>query len=255
MKPYSTASLGLLPLLLAALLTSCGQARSSSAPLILAPVSLQGVLDEQADHWAAAGHPRPVISYGGTPSIARQVQEGAPADLFLSADARWMEVLRARGLVRPDTVAIVATNSLVIVTQAEVPGPSDLSPAIALARGRIAVADPTSVPAGRYAKAALTTLAIWKEVEPRLIPAENVRAALALVERGAVPLGLVYATDARASARVRIVGTIPATTHPPIIYPIAQLTRSSSGEAAGFRRFLLNSEARRVFVRHGFGAP
>ena len=125
----------------------------------------------------------------------------------------------------------------------------------ALGRGRLALADPAAVPAGRYAKAALTALGVWTGVAARVAPAENVRAAMALVERGATPLGIVYATDARASKAVRVVGIFPASTHPPIRYPVALLTASRHREAAGFRAFLLSKQGRAIFTRHGFSAP
>ena len=114
---------------------------------------------------------------------------------------------------------------------------------------------PASVPAGKYAKAALTALGVWSSVATKVAPAENVRAAMALVERGAAPLGIVYATDARASKSVRIVGTFPATSHPPIRYPVALLKASRHKDAAGFRAFLLSKQGRTIFARHGFSAP
>ncbi len=246
------------PLLLfaLALFSSCGQPRADGAPLVLAASSLQGALDEEADAWTAAGHARPVLSYGGTPAIARQIEEGAPADLFVSADTAWMDELAVRGLLRPDSRAVLATNTLVVVAAGAGPDRVGGDAVAGLAGdGRVAVADTDSVPAGRYAKAALIRLGAWPAIRPRLVPAENVRAALALVERGAAPLGIVYATDARASAKVRVVGVFPADSHPPIVYPIARIARSASTEAEGFRRFLLSAKGQAVLARHGFGRP
>ncbi|MGB3804495.1 MAG: molybdate ABC transporter substrate-binding protein, partial [Sphingopyxis granuli] len=125
----------------------------------------------------------------------------------------------------------------------------------ALGGGRLALADPDAVPAGKYAKAALTALGVWRGVAGRLAPAENVRAAMALVEHGAAPLGIVYATDARASKRVRVVGVFPASSHPPIRYPVALLKASRHPDAMGFRNFLASREGRAIFARYGFSAP
>ena len=243
-------------LMLAGLLVSCSRPEAATPPLVLAAASLQGALDEAADRWAAAGHPRPVLSYAGTPAIARQIEAGAPADLFVSADAEWMEELAARGLIRADSRAVMATNALVLVAGPGITAPAsnDLG-AVLNGNERVAIADPDSVPAGRYAKASLNALGLWGAVEPRLIPTENVRAALALVERGAVPLGIVYATDARASARVRVVSRIPARTHPPIVYPLALMTASRNADAEPFLQFLLDREGQAILARHGFGPP
>lgn len=243
--------------LLAALLASFGSdARAQQrAPLVLAAVSLQESLTEAGAAWAARGHPRPVISFAASPALARQVAAGARADLFLSADEAWMDDLDRRGLLAAGTRAAFLGNRLVIVEPARTaarPLPAKLPVARLLAQGAIAVADPDTVPAGRYAKAALTRLGAWRSVEPRLVRGESVRAALAFVERGAARYGIVYATDARASRRVRAVRMLPAASHPPIRYPIARLAGSTSPEAEGFRRFLLSREGKAIFARHGF---
>lgn len=243
-----------LQLLLLALLSSAAGAKP---PIVLAAASLQESLTAAADSWAAHGHDRPVISFAASSALARQIEAGAPADLFISADEQWMDHLAARRLIRPGTRADLLTNRLVLVVPATSPLHLTIRRAFPLARalggGRLAIADPDAVPAGRYAKAALTALGVWPSVPAKIAPAENVRAALALVERGEVPLGIVYATDARASAKVRVLGIFPATSHPPIRYPLALLTTATSAEAEPFRRFLLSATGRAIFARFGFG--
>ncbi|MFZ5726670.1 MAG: molybdate ABC transporter substrate-binding protein [Pseudomonadota bacterium] len=228
-------------------------------PVVLAAASLQESLTEAADVWAARGHSRPILSFAASSALARQVIAGAPADLFLSADEPWMDAVAKAGRLRAGTRATLFGNRLVLIAPAR--SRVRLSPARgfplarALGSGRLAMADPDAVPAGRYAKAALTHLGVWRSVAGRLAPAENVRAALVLVERGAAPLGIVYATDARASKAVRILGTFPGASHPPIRYPVAVLKASRHRDAAAFRAFLLSTQGRAIFTRHGFSAP
>ena len=228
-------------------------------PVVLAAASLQESLTDAANTWAAKGHAKPVLSFAASSALARQVIAGAPADLFLSADEEWMDAVAKAGLLRPGTRTTLLGNRLVLIARAS--SQVRLTPARgfplakALGTGRLALADPDAVPAGKYAKAALTALGVWGGVAAKVAPAENVRAAMALVERGAAPLGIVYATDARASKTVRIVGTFPAGSHPPIRYPVALLKASRNKDAAGFRAFLLSKQGRTIFARHGFSAP
>jgi molybdate transport system substrate-binding protein len=224
-------------------------------PLVLAAASLQDAFEAAADAWARRGHPRPVLAFAASSALARQVRSGAPADLFASADQEWMDVLARAGRLVPGTRADVAGNRLVVIAAAG--NATRLTVATlgsVLAAGPVAMADPASVPAGRYARAALTRLGAWPRVRSRMVRAENVRAALALVERGAAPYGIVYATDARASRRVRIAGVFPASSHPPIRYPIARLRGAGAG-AEGFRRFLLSRDGLAILARHGFTQP
>ncbi|MHA4835305.1 molybdate ABC transporter substrate-binding protein [Sphingopyxis sp. MSC1_008] len=245
--------------LLVALLFAPTAFAQERGPVVLAAASLQESLTEAADVWAAKGHAKPVISFAASSALARQVMAGAPADLFLSADEEWMDAVAKAGLLRAGTRTTLLGNRLVLIAPAS--SKVRLTPArgFALARalgsGRLALADPDAVPAGKYAKAALTHLGVWASVAAKVAPAENVRAAMALVERGAAPLGIVYATDARASKAVRVVGTFPASSHPPIRYPVALLKASRSRDAAGFRAFLLSKRGRAIFARHGFSAP
>jgi molybdate transport system substrate-binding protein len=225
--------------------------------VVLAAASLQESLSAAADRWAAKGHPRPVISFAASSALARQVEAGAPADLFIAADERWMDYLAQRRLIRPSTRISFLTNNLVLVA----PAMSRLRLAIgprfpldrALGQGRLAMADPNAVPAGKYGREALIRLGVWASVERRVAGAENVRAALALVTRGEAPLGVVYATDARAASGLRVVGTFPAWSHAPISYPIATLAASRNPEAELFRRFILSPEGKAVFRHFGFG--
>lgn len=228
-------------------------------PLVLAAASLQESMNAAADAWAGMGHPRPVLSFAASSALARQAQAGAEADLFASADEEWMDVLEKAGALRPGTRATFLGNRLVLVAPAGTRGQVALRPGVDLARllgadGRLAMADPAAVPAGKYGQAALERLGAWRGVAGRVARAENVRAALALVERGVAPYGIVYATDARASRQVRVAGIFPAASHPPIRYPVALLRRSSSSDAEPFRRFLLSARGRAIFARYGFSA-
>ncbi|MFD1786642.1 molybdate ABC transporter substrate-binding protein [Sphingomonas floccifaciens] len=223
-------------------------------PMVLAAASLQESMTAAADRWVRMGHPRPVISFAASSALARQAMAGAPADLFVSADEAWMDTLAARRLVRAGTRADFLGNRLVLVARAPVAvrlGRGGNLMAV-LGRGRLAMADPASVPAGKYGQAALTRLGDWAAVKDRIARAENVRAALALVERGAAPLGVVYATDARAAKGVRVVAVFPAASHPPIRYPLAVLQRSRHPDAMGFRAYLLSTAGRAVFAGYGF---
>lgn len=226
------------------------QAQRRDGPLVLAAASLQESMNAAADAWARKGHARPVLSFAASSVLARQAAAGARADLFVSADQEWMDFLEQRAMLAPRTRVPFLGNRLVLVARSEVP--VERRPLAAMLRGRIAIADPASVPAGRYAEAALRKLKLWDAAAPQLVRAENVRAALALVERGAAPYGIVYATDARASARVRVAGVFQQSSHPPIVYPLARLKSSPHPEAEGFRRFLLSSEGREIFTRYGF---
>lgn len=245
----------LLSLVLASIATAPAVARDRG-PVVLAAASLQEAMTEAAGAWAARGHPRPVVSFAASSALARQIASGAPADLFISADEAWMDEIAGKGLIAPGTRVPFLANQLVLIAPAGQPVKLAIRPGFPLARalgeGRLAMADPASVPAGRYGKAALTRLGVWASVEGRVVRAENVRAALLLVERGETPLGVVYATDARASAKVRVVGVFPAASHPPITYPIARLKTSTDPEAEAFRRFLLSPTGRAIFARHGF---
>ena len=229
---------------------------SAAPPLVLAAASLQESLSAAADAWAARHHPRPVLSFASSPALAKQVEAGAPADIFISADEPWMDDVARHNLVRPGTRVSFLANTLVLVAPGPLAKRVPIRPGFPLARllgnGKLAMGEVNSVPAGKYGKEALMKLGVWDAVAPHVAGADNVRSALALVERGEAPYGIVYATDAYASKRVRIVGTFPETSHAPITYPIAVLAASTSADAEGFRRFLISGAGKAIFKRYGF---
>ena len=236
------------------MLPACSQPQPRG-PVVLAASSMQEALEEIAQVWEADGHSAPVLSFAGTSALARQIEGGAPADVFVSADGEWMDELERSALIRPGTRADIAGNSLVLVGDPEHWRDAfwDGRALAAMSAGaRIAVADTRAVPAGRYARTALESMGEWDAVEPRLVPAENVRAALALVERGQAELGIVYATDARASRKVVTLGAFAALPAEPIRYPAAVLAASTHPDAEAFIRFLRSDEARDILAAHGF---
>ncbi|WP_230480806.1 molybdate ABC transporter substrate-binding protein [Sphingomonas sp. Leaf21] len=239
--------------LLGALCLTAPVAAQNRAPLVLAAASLQESMTAAADAWAKKGHARPVISFAASSALARQVQAGGKADLFASAGEEWMDVLQKEGLLADRTRSAFLGNRLVVIAPVGQGGQvTTRSLGKTLSAGPLAMADTESVPAGKYGKAALEKLGAWAMVAPHVVRAENVRAALALVERGAAPYGIVYETDARASRQVHVVGLFPAASHPPITYPLARLKASTNAEAEGFRRFLLSGEGKAIFRRYGF---
>lgn len=234
------------------------------APLtVFAAASLKESLDAAAKAWEAAGHGPVRVSYAASSALARQIEQGAPADVFFSADLDWMDALQAKGLVDTGTRRELLGNTLVLVAPARA-GPEavrvelekgvDLRPLLG-PRGRLAMALTASVPAGKYGKAAFEHLGVWDALAPRVAEAENVRAALLLVSRGEAPLGVVYGSDARADPGVRVVATFPAGSHPPIVYPVAALEQARHADAAAFVRWLGGEDAAAIFRRHGFTAP
>lgn len=236
-----------------------GRSEPSAAPVVLAAASLQESLESAAKVWTDRGHTAPVLSFAASSALARQVEAGAPADLFISADEEWMDTLAAKGLIRRESRETLLGNSLVLI--APVSSTISLEPApgfplaSALGAGKLALADPAGVPAGRYARQALQKLGVWDQVAGQVVAGDNVRAALALVARGEAPLGIVYATDAAAEPKVRVVATFPAASHVPITYPVAVLNASRSPEAEALRAFLLSPDAQGVFRRYGFTMP
>jgi len=250
----------MLPIVLLAGCLGRDQAAGSAAhePLVFAAASLRTALDE-----VEAGCRRSMdagfrASYAATSALARQIEAGAPADLFVSADLEWMDAVAAAGFIQDETRVNLLGNRLVLIAPGSaVPTPSVvIGPgfrlADALGDGRLAIADPQVVPAGRYARAALTTLGVWDEIAPRVAPAENVRAALLLVARAEAPLGIVYRSDAVAETSVVVVDTFAASTHPPIVYPVA-LTRTARPAARRVLACLKSPASRGTFERWGFG--
>ncbi|MCC6736199.1 MAG: molybdate ABC transporter substrate-binding protein [Bauldia sp.] len=232
-----------------------------SAPAVAEPVtvfaaaSLQTALDTIAAAWQTEAGGTAVISYAASSALARQIEQGAPAQVFMSADLDWMNYLAERNLIDATTRSELLRNSLVLVAPVGTP-PVEITPALDLAgllgTGRLAVADTAAVPAGRYAKAALETLGLWAGVADRLAEAENVRAALALVSRGEAPLGIVYATDDVADPAVIAIGAFPEETHPPIVYPMALIAGTTNPDAAAFLEYLRGVTAQCLFLAQGF---
>jgi len=236
-------------------LTVPAAAAPEQPPLVLAAASLQEALNDAADAWAAKRHARPVLSFAASSALARQAASGAAADLFVSADEEWMDWLAKRGRIAPGSRARLAGNQLVLIVAKGSDARLDVMQGGALAAliggGPLAIADPAGVPAGRYAQQALEALGAWRAVERGVVRAENVRAALALVERGAARFGIVYATDARAARAARVVARFPEASHTPITYPIARL-KGARASAESFRRYLLSPEGQAFFRRRGF---
>ncbi|MGV8840279.1 MAG: molybdate ABC transporter substrate-binding protein [Bauldia sp.] len=222
---------------------------------VFAASSLQTALDAIAVAWQAEGGGQAVVSYAASSALARQIEQGAPAQVFMSADLDWMNYLAERNLIDPATRTELLRNRLVLVAPVGA-APVEISPAldlvVLLGDGRLAVADTAAVPAGRYARAALETLGLWAGVEGRLAEAENVRAALALVSRGEAPLGIVYATDDNADTTVAAIGIFPEETHPPIVYPAAVLAGNANPDAIAFLEYLRSVTAQCVFLAQGF---
>lgn len=222
--------------------------------LVLAASSLTDVLTEASSAFERTGKGRVRLSFDGTSRIARQLQQGAPGDVIVSADEEWMDELEKTRDVDPSTRATVALNALVLIVRAGAVVPADPR-ALAEATGRVALAG-ESVPAGRYARAALESLGVWARVAPRVVTAPNVRAVLAVVERGEADVGVVYATDAAIAKDVTVAFAFSVESHPPVVYPAAVATHSKHrSQATDFVAFLQSDEGRRIFAQAGFRLP
>jgi molybdate transport system substrate-binding protein len=259
MRDFASFSARLLAFVVAMALA--GPAAAADKITVFAAASLTDALNAiDAAYTAKTGVPV-TASFASSSTLARQVEAGAPAQVFISADTKWMDYLDKKALIEPGTRQNVLGNKLALIA------PSDGAiGAVSINRnfdwghylgtqGRLAVGDPDHVPAGIYAKEALTNFGAWTMLEPRLARAEDVRGALALVERGDAPLGIVYVTDARASTHVKIVGVFPADSHSPIVYPFAIVKGAGTPAVQAYFRFLTGPEARTVFSRYGFAAP
>ncbi|MFC7051911.1 molybdate ABC transporter substrate-binding protein [Hansschlegelia quercus] len=225
--------------------------------VVFAAASLKNALDAVAKDWTAETGIEVKPSYAASSALAKQIEQDAPADIFVSADVPWMDYVADKKLIAPESRHDLLGNSLVLVAGSNwTKGDVDLKPGVDLAGllgdGRIAMGEPGSVPAGKYGKASLEKLGVWAAVQPKVAGAESVRAALALVSRGEAPLGIVYKTDAAADPSVKIVGTFPADSHPPIIYPAAKLTASKSPNADAFLKRLASPKAKKTFEAAGF---
>lgn len=224
--------------------------------IVFAAASLKSALDEIAARWQSEGNRAPKISYGASSALAKQIEQGAPADLFISADLDWMDYVDQRKLIQADTRLNLLGNSIVLVAGKDSNVTFDIAPGFdlagALGNGRLAMANVNAVPAGKYGKAALEKLGVWSSVSGKIAQAADVRAALVLVSRGEAPLGIVYKTDAAAEPGVKIVGQFPDDSHPPIIYPAALVATSKSGDAKRFLDYLSGATAKPLFEKQGF---
>lgn len=227
-----------------------------TAPVVFAAASLKTALDEIAAAWRETGKPAPSITFASSAVLAKQIEQGAPADIFISASLPWMDYLGKAKLIKEGTRRALLGNRLVLIEPADRKTELEIAPGFDLAGAtgdeKIAVCTVASCPAGVYAKESLEALGIWGSVEPKLAQAENVRAALALVSRGEARFGIVYATDAKADPKVRVVGTFPDKSHKPIIYPVAVMESSQNPEAERFVAFLTSQAAIKILKRQGF---
>jgi molybdate transport system substrate-binding protein len=230
---------------------------SGKSIVVFAAASLTDVLGEIGTAYKAKYGVEVKTSFAASSALARQIESGAKAEVFFSADEEWMDYLAQRRLVQAKTRADVVGNRLVLIAPANSKVTAvDIKPGFSLKkelgrRGRLATGDPDSVPAGKYAQAALTKLGAWDEISKKVVRAENVRAALAYVARGEAAFGIVYATDAQAEKRVKVVGTFPADSHAPIRYPVAA-TSVATSDGVRFAVFVRGAESREIFTKYGF---
>jgi molybdate transport system substrate-binding protein len=225
--------------------------------VIFAAASLKTALDEIAATWTKeTGRPAPKISYAASSALAKQIEQGAPAALFISADTDWMDYVEKKGLIKNDTRVNLLGNKIVLIAPRDSSVALDIKPGFDLAKalggGKLSMANVDAVPAGKYGKAALEKLGAWNGVKDQVARAENVRAALLLVARGEAPLGIVYSTDAAAEPNVKIVGTFPADSYPPVIYPAAETRESKTAGAKLFLDYLKSNKVRPAFEKQGF---
>jgi molybdate transport system substrate-binding protein len=248
------AALALVPCL-----SLAGQAAPAAAAdvVVFAAASLKDALDDATSRYLNATGKSVTVSYGASSTLAQQIEQGAPADIFFSADLDWMNELQQKNFIQPATRVSLLGNEIVLVA------PKASGATVAIARGmnlsallgkdgRLAMANIDSVPAGKYGKAALETLGAWAGVADRVVQADNVRAALAFVTRGEAPLGIVYTTDANAEPGVKVVGTFPPDSHPAIVYPLALTAESKNPDAKAFYDFLKSDGARPAYLKQGF---
>jgi molybdate transport system substrate-binding protein len=231
-------------------------ADTGKAPItVFAAASLSNALQDLGDGFPKETSIPVRFSFAASSALARQIENGAPADVFFSADLEWMDYLQSRNLIQRDTRRDVLGNRLVLIAPADSRIKLKIEPHFALAealgKGRLATGDPDSVPVGRYAREALTTLGVWSGLADRLVRADSVRAALAFVDRGEAPLGIVYETDALIDKHVRVVDVFPPGSHLPILYPIALATAAKS-DAAKFVAYIRGPAGELAFKSHGF---
>jgi molybdate transport system substrate-binding protein len=236
---------------------ACAGNADTASLIVFAAASLKNALDSVAAEFTKDTGKFVIISYAASPALAKQIEQGAPADVFISANLEWLDYLSQKDMIEPETRVDIVGNRLVLVAPAESTIDLKIAPGFdlsgALAGGKLAIADVKAVPAGQYGKAALQSLGVWPAVEPKIAEAENVRAALALVARGEAPLGIVYQSDAAAEPKVKIIDIFPVGTHPPIVYPGAVTAASMQALAASqFLNYLKTPAAEAKFIKDGF---
>jgi len=247
--------IGLIVAIACGLLARPAVAQSSDV-LVFAAASLKNALDDITAQYRRDTGKNVRVSLAASSTLAKQIENGAPADIFISADLDWMDYLAKRNLIKPATRKNLLGNKLVLIAPNDAAAQVKIQPGFPLARllggGKLAMGDTAAVPVGKYGKAALEKLGVWQSVAGQVAQAESVRAALALVARKEAPFGIVYQTDATAEPKVKVVGVFPADTHPPIIYPIALIAGSTNPDAAAFFSYLLSAKAQPFFVKQGF---
>src|SRR5262245_20672111 len=223
--------------------------------VVFAAASLKNALDAINAQWQKETGKKATISYASSPALAKQIEQAAPAQIFISADVDWMDYLAQKHLIKPETRSNLLGNRIVLVAPKDKAQPIEVKPGFDLAKilgeGRLSIANVDTVPAGKYGKAALEKLGVWTSISGKLAQAENVRAALLLVSRGEAPAGIVYQTDAASDSSVKIIGTFPEDTHPPIIYPIALTTNATHPDAAAFLAYIRSDKATPSFEAQG----
>ena len=225
---------------------------------VFAAASLKNALDEVSAAWKADAGKETTNTYAASSALAKQIEGGAPADVFISADLDWMKYLSDKKLIADGSEVKLLGNTLVLVAPADSKASVTIAPGFdlkgVLNGGKLAMGEVKSVPAGKYGKAALEKLGVWASVEGSLAQAENVRAALKLVATGEAAAGIVYGTDAKEDGKVKVLGTFPEDTHPAIVYPAAVVAASKNADAAAFVKFLQSQKALDIFKQHGFTA-
>ncbi len=249
------AGLTAVTLAIAALLPAASHAEDKQIT-VFAAASLTNAMQDLGKAYTEKTGVKVTFSFASSSAIAKQIENGAPADMFVSADAEWMDYLQQRGLIEVATRKDILSNRLVLIAPAESTIQLKIAPGFALAQalgknGRLSTGDPDFVPAGRYARSALSNLGVWNDVADRLLRAENVRSAMAFVSRGEAPLGIVYLSDVGVDRKVRIVDTFPANSHTPIVYPAA-LVKGGKPGAQDFYAFIQTPDSRAVFEKYGF---
>ncbi|AEG05653.1 molybdate ABC transporter substrate-binding protein [Sinorhizobium meliloti] len=236
--------------------TAFAPAQAAEKVTVFAAASLKNALDAINGEWLKQTGKEAIVSYAASSALAKQIEQGAPADVFISADLAWMDYLADKKLIKADTRSNLLGNRIVLVSGKSDAPAVEIEPGLDLAGllgdGRLAMGAVDSVPAGKYGKAALEKLGLWPNVAGKVAGAESVRAALLLVSRGEAPYGIVYRTDAAADANVKVVGTFPEDSHPPIIYPVAITADSRNADAAAYLEFVRSPEAAALFQAEGF---